>query len=601
MSSNSNKKVTLLSNKLNLSPIHQRKPNSLKPLVSPESSSIATPLSSSSVYNNKRKSPSFSEESSTILKSPTPELELKESLPTQIKNESNDSFNDKNIDKLIVLINSKSGGQKGKILGKEFAKYNSILFDMFALNSNKDNALNKLGNALYKYKNKSIVVICGGDGSISWGTVLIDKALKILKKNNKIISFPTFLPLPIGTGNDLSRSVGWGNFEPNRKFLLDTISDIYFCTKITKRFCDIDRWSVKYKSKGDYSKLPNKFLCYLSIGYDAKVAYNWEEERRNNREKFNSQFKNQLMYVKHGATELFKPSTPINDDIEVIIDNEIILLPEFCRSFKLININSAMNGLFLWGHGKSSSTELQDWKYPSLNDGKIECMGTKGLRDMLMYKINLNHAHRIRQADKVIIRIKPKNNKTIYLQTDGEAFPIKHELEIEVKLHDKLPVVIGYQNPRGVPQWLNACLDDINIYRTRMALRKRFRNKYLPKNDEKKTNNDININHNNNKKAMTSSNSSLLDWVWQTQSPSNSPDNEIKNNKNNDSKNNDANDDELSPSITKADDVTLKPSASTSMFNSFWNLFQQPSNENSINKGDIEINFDKENEINEKE
>ena len=41
--------------------------------------------------------------------------------------------------------------------------------------------------------------------------------------------------------------MGWGNLEPNHKNVLDCVSDIHFCSKITKRWSDLDRWRIRYE------------------------------------------------------------------------------------------------------------------------------------------------------------------------------------------------------------------------------------------------------------------------------------------------------------------------------------------------------------------
>ena len=468
---------------------------------------------------------------------------------------NNDSFCDDKIDKLICLYNSKSGSQRGGNIGDEIKKFNGISFDMFKLNKkplNNNKIFNIFSNTLIKYDNKCVILICGGDGSIVWGTTLIDNALKYINDNKNIsLNYPIWLPLPFGTGNDLCRSTGWGNvnFELNKKNLINLISDIYFSKCLAKRFYYIDRWKVTYKGVGS-SDLPLKFLCYLSVGYDAKIAYKWEEDRKNNINKFKSQMKNQLMYMKHGSTELFRPSKAINNSIEIIINNEIKILPENTRSFKLVNINSAMNGLYLWGNGKSKKSELNDWEIPNMNDSKIECMATHGLRDMLSIKMNINHAHRISQSNDIIINIKLINNKPMYLQIDGEPYKINNDISIHVQFNDKLPVLIGYNNPRGVSKWLKACLDDVNINKTRNQFRQRIKNAYKDKFDI------TSLDSNNSDDLDTS----MLDWIVPV------PSLNIKSNNNNND-----NESDSSTNDSNSDDNS---SSSSSVFNTFWNLFE---------------------------
>merc|ERR1712013_175620 len=201
-------------------------------------------------------------------------------------------------------------------------------------------------------------------------------------------------------------------------------------------------------------------------------------DRQQHPEKYNNQIKNQMMYVRHGFTEFFSPSPPINDHIEVIVDNQLIALPELCRSLKLVNINSAMNGCFFWGAGKSRDFECEEKTPPRLDDSQIEVMGTRGVHDMLQHRVNVSHAQRIAQTNDVVIRFKRVPSEGMALQIDGEAWLIRTECELRVQIHDKLPVVIGYAQPRGVEAWLTASLEDAKIVRAKTQFRERLRQKY---------------------------------------------------------------------------------------------------------------------------
>jgi len=426
--------------------------------------------------------------------------------------------------KIIALINSGSGARKGWILTQELTKLNAVVFNLKDVCVN-DAIRERLASSIEQYDGKCIVLICGGDGSQAWAASLVDRSLnEYHAKHNVCVRFPAMCVFPMGTGNDLSRSLGWGTMEPNHKNLVQYIADIHFCANITKRWSDLDRWRVTYtlphlqdNNNNDNCKdvpptrptqyeieppqqwylqqtpstptyqhlatyeppLPSTFLCYLSVGYDALVAYKFEQERKLHPERFNNQLKNQVMYVKHGFTEFFKPSEPITDDVDIWIDDECQQLPSQCRSLKLININSAMNGCFFWGNGKSREFEYQQRSPPRLDDSHIEVMATRGVHDMLQHRVNLTHAQRISQTKEVVIRFNRIPSQGIALQIDGEAWIIRHCMTLRVQLHDKLPVVIGYNAPRGVQSWLQASLDDQTIVKAKEAFRERLKQKYI--------------------------------------------------------------------------------------------------------------------------
>ena len=289
------------------------------------------------------------------------------------------------------------------------------------------------------------------------------------------------------------------------------------------------------------------------------MAWKYERERKQFRDRFDSQFKNQMMYVKHGFTEFFKPSEPINDRIKIYINNSETPLPDSTRSLKLININSAMNGIFFWGTGKSRPDELQEWSAPRLgmiftfcfftfyfvfvlfrlvfidvvcfylfgmvwienwkfvvtfvicifcvliflDDGKIEVMCTRGVHDMITHKINLSHAHRLSQSN--LIRIEVIKVPTA-MQIDGEAWIIEEPLTMNVRLKDKIPTVIGYATPRGVESWLQASLDDPHIRKAKESFRERMKQKYHIIIDEEDNNNETDNDKNNSNETIENNN-----------------------------------------------------------------------------------------------
>lgn len=117
----------------------------------------------------------------------------------------------------ILFVNTKSGDGQGAALldlgGNQITiRYESNhtaklhIFDLFHLPSRTDG----LSLALSFSQQQGIdyrVVICGGDGTIPW-------VLSELYEAGMDLSQVVIGILPIGTGNDFSRSLGWGASGP---------------------------------------------------------------------------------------------------------------------------------------------------------------------------------------------------------------------------------------------------------------------------------------------------------------------------------------------------------------------------------------------------
>ena len=359
----------------------------------------------------------------------------------------------KKCDQIMFLYNSKSGGQKALSLLKYFRAYTTLIYDLFELSSS-DSELHKLSDDLQRYQHQIIVCIVGGDGSQCWAASLIDKAiqLKLLTLEMKHVPYPTIIPFPVGTGNDLSRSLGWGHLERKPKRIIKHVADAQFCYNYTKRFSFLDRWGISYifddtKDTTQFINdfippLAETFLGYLSFGYDAKITYHFDARRNNNPKGFTSQKKNQALYAKLGLKEFLMPSNTISDCVQLEVDGECVDIPTCTRSLKVVNINSAASGIFFWG---KRQTKL--FKKPKLNDGLLEVMTTTGPRDLVVIKSNLSNANRLRQAKDIRLKIV---KTPIYLQIDGEGWCIDKKCTLHIKLYDKLPTLIGYKQPRGV-------------------------------------------------------------------------------------------------------------------------------------------------------
>uniref|UniRef100_A0AAZ3RBF5 Diacylglycerol kinase n=1 Tax=Oncorhynchus tshawytscha TaxID=74940 RepID=A0AAZ3RBF5_ONCTS len=127
---------------------------------------------------------------------------------------------------LLVLCNSKSGDNQGV---KFLRKFKQLLnpaqvFDLM-------NGGPQLGLRVFQKFATFRILVCGGDGSVGWVLSALDK-LNLHKQCQLGV-------LPLGTGNDLARVLGWGALCDDDTQLLQIVEKLERAT--TKM---LDRWSV---------------------------------------------------------------------------------------------------------------------------------------------------------------------------------------------------------------------------------------------------------------------------------------------------------------------------------------------------------------------
>ncbi|KAJ0006211.1 hypothetical protein NQD34_013484 [Periophthalmus magnuspinnatus] len=139
---------------------------------------------------------------------------------------------------LLVLVNSKSGDNQGV---KFLRKFKQLLnpaqvFDLM-------NGGPELGLRLFQRFVTFRILVCGGDGSVGWVLSELDK-LNLHKQCQLGV-------LPLGTGNDLARVLGWGGLCDDDAQLLQILEKLERAT--TKM---LDRWSVMTYEVPSTTKLP---------------------------------------------------------------------------------------------------------------------------------------------------------------------------------------------------------------------------------------------------------------------------------------------------------------------------------------------------------
>lgn len=122
------------------------------------------------------------------------------------------------------------------------------------------------------------ILACGGDGIVGWVLSILDKIGAPLP--------PAVEVLPLGTGNDLARALGWGGGYTD-----ELISKILSSIGESKTVL-LDRWQLIVEENPDVpndddngkgkENLPlNVVNNYFSLGVDAHIALEFHEARVN--------------------------------------------------------------------------------------------------------------------------------------------------------------------------------------------------------------------------------------------------------------------------------------------------------------------------------
>ena len=145
------------------------------------------------------------------------------------------------------------------------------------------------------------ILVCGGDGTAGWVLSILEDIQHKLKCKG-----PPTAVLPLGTGNDLARVLKWGAGYTG-ECCLDIIKHVMAAKEVK-----LDRWNVKFEtwgeqkagtesSKGAGNEVNTVTMNnYFGVGLDAQLSLEFHLSREEKPEKFNSRFRNKMVYFEAG-------------------------------------------------------------------------------------------------------------------------------------------------------------------------------------------------------------------------------------------------------------------------------------------------------------
>ncbi|XP_074483063.1 diacylglycerol kinase zeta isoform X12 [Sebastes fasciatus] len=336
---------------------------------------------------------------------------------------------------LLVFVNPKSGGNQGNKILQSFMWYLNPrqVFDL-------SNGGPKEGLELYRKVHNLRILACGGDGTVGWILSCLDE----LALNPQ----PPVAVLPLGTGNDLARTLNWGGGytdEPLSK-ILSHVED--------GAVVQLDRWNLQVEpnpiagaepDEQQADKLPlDVFNNYFSLGFDAHVTLEFHESREANPEKFNSRFRNKMFYAGTAFSDfLMGSSKDLSKHIKVVCDGTDITskvqdMKLQCLVF--LNIPRYCAGTTPWGN----PSDHHDFEPQRHDDGYIEVIGFT-MTSLATLQVG-GHGERLNQCREVTLT----TTKPLPVQVDGEPCRLAPSV-IQISLRNQANLVQKTKRRTSLP------------------------------------------------------------------------------------------------------------------------------------------------------
>lgn len=342
---------------------------------------------------------------------------------------------------LLVFVNSRSGGGQGVELIRELQSHLHRVQVVDLVQEGPKPALQWWSQTSQRYR----VLVCGGDGTVGW-------VLSCLEELQ-----PEYVPpvaiLPVGTGNDLARVMGWGGGFGGGSVLpvLHKVGEAHAAL--------LDRWAVACRDavRGGSAVAPappgrerkTMVMCnYFGIGIDAAVALDFHQMRERRPHLFVSRLVNKLFYMKSGAINPFRRSCQdLASKVTLECDGRRVDIPKNVEGLVVLNIGSFGGGCDLWGWAAdededdeetgedgdaetatSQLTRSLSQVRPSMQDRKLEVVGVHGTLQLGAAQVGLYSAKRLAQAH----RIRITNSAALPVEVDGEPWWFANGGEVEI-------------------------------------------------------------------------------------------------------------------------------------------------------------------------
>ena len=306
----------------------------------------------------------------------------------------------------------------------------------------------------------------GGDGTVAAAASLI--ALACERARLPQTRRAPVAPLPLGTGNELSRISGWGAAYGGGSManIVRNVAGAYLSK--------LDMWTATIVPSGRgtrgggfgvdddaetgadadaETKVRRKFVCFFSVGFDAHISHRFTKRRERDPSSCATVWQNKAWYAYYGAKEFMSGGGHLTGDdgkriVDLYVDDKRVDVPRDLNSVQVFNIHSSADGVDFWGTNRPSvKGELPDSVFvpPCVGDGMLEVVGTRGVSDLVAVRNGFAHSKRLAQGGRVELRL----SAPVAAQMDGETW-VQSPCVVRIEHAGGIPLCVGPGGTRNL-------------------------------------------------------------------------------------------------------------------------------------------------------